>query len=94
MLIVDAAMNLPLKREEPVNFQGIQLSDRDAADFGPRLVLEGIIVKELASQKEGDSEPAGQLAAARGVHPSRRKHAHPRSQIVQAQKDGRTWQAS
>lgn len=51
LLAVDALMKLPVKRKEPVKFHCVQFSNRNVADFGPRPVLEGVVVEELAAQK-------------------------------------------
>lgn len=64
LLIVDTVVDLPVEGEEPLKFHFVQLGDGDIADFGPRLVLESVVIQELASQKESDSEETGHLATA------------------------------
>lgn len=88
LFIVDAVVDLPLECEEPLKFHFVQLSDGDVADFGPRFVLESVVIQELASQKESNGEEARHLATAGSVHASRRQHPHPRRQIVETQKNG------
>lgn len=92
LVIIDSVVDLPVEGKEPFQLQRVQFSDRDAANFGPRFVLESVVVKELASEQKRNREEARHLATAGRVHARRGKHAHPRSQIVETQKDGRAWQ--
>ena len=52
LVIVHHAVNFPVEIGEPLQLHHIELSYRDTADLGPRAVLERVIVKEFASEKE------------------------------------------
>lgn len=90
LLVVDAVMDLPLKGEKPFEFHGIQIGNGNVANLGPGLVLERIVVQELASQEKGNRQHAIDLATARGIDAGSREHPHPAGQVVQTQEDGGT----
>jgi hypothetical protein len=46
---------------QPRSFQVVQCGNVDAADFRPRSIDEGVVVKELASQNERSSQYAVKL---------------------------------
>lgn len=88
MLVVNSIMNLPFEREEPVEFHGVEFGDGDVADFGPGLVLEGVVVQELAPEQQGDGEHAIDLAAAGAVDLAGGQQAHAVGQVEKTQQDG------
>lgn len=79
----------------PLTLQLVQLTNGNAADVGPRTVLESVVVQELAAQKKGNSQQApdvalrqGNLVAVDHVH-----HVDALGKVVHAQQNGRTRQA-
>lgn len=54
LLVIDAIVDLPLEGEKPLEFQLVQFGDGDIADFGPRFVLESVVVQKLATQQQCD----------------------------------------
>lgn len=88
MLVVNSVMDLPLKGEEPVELHGVEFGDGDVADFGPGLVLEGVVVQELAPEQQGDGKHAIDLAAAGAEDLAGGQQAHAVGQVEQTQQDG------
>lgn len=84
LLIIDAVMDLPFKSEEPLEFQLVQLCDRNIANFSPRFVLESIIIQEFASEQQSHSQHAVDLATARLEDALRREHPHAAGQIKES----------
>ena len=45
-------MDLPVEISKPLQLHHVQLVNRDAADFRPGAVLEGVIIKKFAAQEQ------------------------------------------
>ena len=88
MLVVNSIMDLPFEGKEPVELHGVEFGDGNVADFGPRLVLEGVVVQELAPQQQGDGEHAVDLTAAGAVNLAGGQQAHAVGQVEKTQQDG------
>jgi len=52
LLIMNPSMDLPLERKKPLQFHGVELRHRNVAHFGPRFVLEGIVIEKLAPRRK------------------------------------------
>lgn len=63
LLLVDAIVDLPVEREEPLELKLVQFSHGNVADFGPRFVLESVIIQELASKKQSHCQHSIDLTA-------------------------------
>lgn len=50
VFVIHHAVDLPVECGKPDQFHRVELMHRNAADFGPRSVLEGVVVEELAAQ--------------------------------------------
>lgn len=48
--VVHQTVNLPVEILEPVQLHRVELLNRDITDFGPRPILERVIVQELAAK--------------------------------------------
>lgn len=87
LLVVDAFVDLPIERLEPFQFHGVQLLHRNVADLGPRAVLESVVIKKLASQKQGCREHPIHLRTAGCVYTDGRELAHPACQVVETEQN-------
>jgi hypothetical protein len=94
LLVVDAVVDFPVKREQPFQFHVVQLGNGDAADLGPGFVLEGVVIEELTAQQKRNSQHAVDLATSWLVRPLGRQHTHAAGQVKQTEQNGGTWQAS
>jgi hypothetical protein len=52
VFVVHHSMDLPVKVGQPLQLHHVQLVNRNAAHFSPRSVLESVVVKELAAEKQ------------------------------------------
>lgn len=85
---VEIDIEAPVHSLNPIILERVELGDGDAADFGPRTILEGIVVEKLASKKERNREIAPNLALRSLVGPSLSFHGvDSLSKIVHAKKD-------
>lgn len=55
-------VEVPLDVAEPLRLQLVQFRHRDARNLGPRAVLEGVVVEELAAEEQGDGQHAPDLS--------------------------------
>lgn len=56
LALVQVDVKTPVDGAQPLVFQGVELLHSDAAHFRPRLVLEGVVVEELAAEKKRDGK--------------------------------------
>jgi hypothetical protein len=87
---MNPSMDLPLERKKPLQFHGVELRHRNVAHFGPRFVLEGIVVEKFASQKKGGGKHSIDLATTGGIDSFGREKSHPTRQVEETQEDGGT----
>lgn len=93
LLIIDALVDLPVKGKEPLELHLVQFSHGDVAHFGPRLVLEGIIIQEFAAQQQTHRQHTVNLATAGLEDPLSGQDAHAARHVEQAQQNSRTGEA-
>ena len=91
LALVQVDVEAPIYSTQPLIFQSIQLADRDAADFGPRLVLEGIVVQKLTPEEQGDGEHTPNLAFAVVDLAGGSHHVGPLGEVVHAEQDSGAW---
>lgn len=90
--LVEVDVQVPFARNQPLDFHPVELGDFDAADFGPRLVLEGVIVQELASKQQRNGEQSPDLAFAGLEGTPCLASVDSLGEVVEAQEDGGAWQ--
>lgn len=61
LALIEINVKAPVDGREPLVFQSVQFLHRDPADFRPRLVLERVVVQELASKEQSGGEHAPDL---------------------------------
>src|SRR5271155_5050786 len=89
ILVIHWPMNGPVETFEPLQFHGVQVLNRNAADLSPRSILERIVIKEFASKEETGCQHAVDGAGRLGIVASRRNLLHARCEVEQAKHDGR-----
>lgn len=58
VFIVHDAVDLPVEVCQPLQLHHVQFLNGNAANFGPRSVLKGVVIKELAAKKQTSCEHA------------------------------------
>lgn len=85
---VEVDIHVPVDDGQPLVFELVQLGHGDAADLGPGAVLKGIVVEELATQKETRRQEAPRNASVDGFEVGVDKgQTRPLGQEVESQKD-------
>jgi len=90
---VEVDVETPAHGLNPIELQSVQLDDGDTTDLRPRPVLEGIVVKEFASQKKRDGEVTPDLAFGSLVRPLALHAVNPLGEIIHSEKNRRTRQS-
>ncbi len=88
LAFVEVDVEAPADGSQPLVFQGVELLDGNAAHLRPRLVLEGVVVEELAPQQERNGQHAPDLAFGVVVLPGGVHHVDTLGQVVHSKKDG------
>lgn len=94
LVLVHHSVDFPVEVCEPLQFHRVEFMDGNAAHFGPRAILEGVVIEEFATEEKAGSEHA--------VHGTRRRRRlatllymlHPTGQVEQAEHDCGARQAS
>lgn len=73
---------------EPFRFQSIQLRYSNAADLGPRPVLERVVVEELAAQQQRNREQSPNLSFGGLEGTLRFASVYTLGQIVETEENG------
>lgn len=60
--LVQIDVENPADGSQPLVFQSVQIANWDATDLRPRLVLESVVIKKLASEKKSDGQETPNLA--------------------------------
>ena len=62
MLFMRVDMEVPFNRNQPFHLESVELRHGEPCYFGPRSVLKGIVIQELATKEQCDGEHAVDLA--------------------------------
>ena len=78
----------PAESEEPLSLERVELAQVHTTHLGPRSVLKGAIVEELAAEDEGDGQHTIRVGRGDLILTQRRQSGHAHSHVVQGQQDG------
>lgn len=85
--LIEVDVQVPRNRFQPLVLEGIELGDGNATDLGPRSVLEGVVVQELAAQEETNGQHPPHLTV-RGLEPACGiEHVDATREVVHAEQD-------
>lgn len=88
-------VEIPVDCSQPLVLKRVQLLHTDAADLGPRAVLERVVVEELASEEKGGRQHAPDLSLGDGrTLTTKAHHVDSLGHVVHSQKNGRARQPS
>jgi len=85
-------VEIPADLLQPILLQQVEFLHRDVGDFGPRFVLEGVVVQKLRGKKQRNGQKAVHVVVLSG-HSGHLRLGHPLSQIAQTEENGRAGQS-
>lgn len=92
--LIKVDVQFPVHRNQPLVFQSVQFGNGDTADLGPGSVLKGVVVEELASEKQTNGQHAPNLAVGCLVLTGRVEVTHTTRKVVHSQKNCGAWESS
>lgn len=89
---VKVDVQAPVHRVNPVEFECVELGYGNTTDFGPRTILEGVVVKELAAKQQGNGQISPDLSLSGLVRSLVLHRIDSLCKIIHAKEDCRAWQ--
>lgn len=86
--LVEINEQAPVNAHQPVSLQLVQLRDGYAGHFGPRPVLEGVVVEELAAKQQGDGQHSPDLSLMRMEVTGHLQTVYSFGEVVHAEENG------
>lgn len=85
---VKVDIEAPAHGFDPFKLKSIKLADGNAADFRPGAILEGVVVEELAAEKQRDGKISPDLTLRGLVRSHTLQSVDPLGEIVHSQENG------
>lgn len=81
-------------REEPFTFHLVEKLDIETANFGPRTIDEGVVIKELAADNQGDGEDLVDVVFVELWNGHAAESRDPLRHVEETQEQRRRWKPS